>query len=353
MTVIHTEDRQLPQRPKTAKASEQEATYVRNAGQLKASLDPYRWGSKECERIIETLIGALRPARIGSEESKIYRYFTDLVVHWSIKPYEDKYGLVRFALYQCGEGGILPKVKKDQKRPPDKTLFAPDLFAFLKGPDVPLTPSQRSQWKCELESVAFGKEKTNVLLEESIPLTLIEHPSFLFDKEYEPAYFDEYGNPIEERIIWSHINHYSKRKIQRRSAEKIFEMATWFQNEWRMGAKNGFPCIVKASDDYLAEALGMKDSTARNYRTKLEELGIIAKAYQYDSATGSKHFGYLPGTGPQETSSYPTRTEESEYPYIRPLSVLRQYREAFGLMYPQEIQVMERWERESEREDLI
>lgn len=354
MTDIHAEDRQLPQRPKTDKASELEATYVRNAGQLKASLDPYRWGSKDCKKIIETLIGALRPARHGSEESRKYRYFTDGVVHWAIGPRKDAHGLLKFSLYQCEEGGILQKVKKGKTQPPDKRLAAPDLLAFFQGGDVPLSSALRGQWKRDLERAAFGECNANIFQENDIPFTPIEHPDFLYEKgTFGPVYRNEYGDPIEGRKFWRQINEGLERKVQRRRALKIYEIANWFQNEWRMGAKNGFPCVIEASDGYLAKALGMTTATAREIREVLEQFGIIAKAYQYDSDTGSRHFGYLPGPGPEATLSYPVRTEEPEDSYIRPLSVLRRYRVAFGLLYPKEWELMKRRERESEREDLF
>lgn len=316
---------------------------VRSSSKFAASMEPYLWDTPDCKAIIKLLIGGRPPVRFDKVESRLYVYWTDGLQHWAIKPYGSAHGYLRFSLYECTDGGVMAAVEKSHKKAADKHLCAPDLFALLsQGATVPLPPEQRRQWKQELERQIFTKLRGAESDKEEIPLVMVESPDFMYSpaaKAFGVAYQNDVSEPIAERMLWFCINDGLQRGLQRRRAEKLFRLIQWFYNEWRMGARSGLPCVVEASDGYLANAIDSDAGTVRLLCETLERHGIIAKAHQYDSKKGSAHFGYLPGTGPNLRAPCHVPKTITGHNYLRPSSVLRKYRMHFGLIFPHEERV--------------
>jgi len=308
-------------------------------------MEPYRWGTASCDAIIKLLIGGCPPVRFDKSESAQYVYRTDGGdQHWAIKPYQSEFGYLHFSMYECTEGGVMPAVEKGSKKVADKHLCAPDLYALLsEGSSVPLPSEQRRQWKRELEQQIVSKPNVSEQNKRDIPLVMVEAPDFMYSpaaKTFGIPYQNERNAAIPERMLWFCINDGLQRGLQQRRAEKLYRLIQWFYNEWRMGAKNGLPCVVEASDGYLANAIDADAGTVRLLCETLERHGIIAKAHQYESKKGSAHFGYLPGTGPNLRAPRLVPKTIKGHDYLRPASVLRKYRMHFGLIFRHEERVI-------------
>ncbi len=345
-------------RPKTALNHKQEM-HIYNKRAFNLSLGPYRSGTSDCDRICSFLLSSLKPVKIGyktgSKSYKHYRYWTDGIQHYAIKKWADQKNLIRFSVYHCAEDGhlLLPQ-KYGKKRAADLHLSAPDLWAMRNGEKVPLNSSQRGQWKKDLEARALGYDSKVTSHDVNVPLPSIADPSFIFEKGG-PIWIDEHGLIQEDRMFWFWLKNCTGRQrgIRSSDANLLYQMARYFITAWYLSAgksRRGLPCIIEAADAHLGKRLDVSPDRARAARLKLQRGKFLQRAYEYDSAIGNPHFGYLPGTGitPEMLNGTKTHDSQDEISYSRPGAVLRAYRMKYGVPHDYEIRIMKEHERKKE-----
>lgn len=282
-----------------------------------AAVDRYRWGTRSCRSVISALLGA--KARLPSgRTSKYYRVVRGLNAgRYAARAVQGLGGLLAFIVIERADGRLIKGVKRTSSEQFAIRLLAPDLFGLaMTGGPVPLPPDERTYWKAKLERW--------VDLREYVPddrLPLIPDPA--------------------EQAAMSHVfwrwfmkTRATTKKPQIRQLATIYAMAKLFRNRWVASVpkhRQRLPCAIRASDTWLAKALDISVSKARQTRILLEEGGIVRKCSPCETRKGT-YWDYLPGTGtPVEWDAGYIPDQAKETNYRQPLVVLRSYQRAFGL----------------------